>query len=513
MCGQDGTDTVANLDPGQLHTTPQLGVVKDRMFVRFSRLANEIVISPFNHNFRNLKRAVTERVFLVKEEGRFVSPPRPKHFVEGLGKVPSILRSLLPSTTPWTHAQFVASCKGRKKERYQKAYDSLYERGPVVDSDAKVEVFIKYEKTDVTSKADPVPRVISPRSFRFNLELGRYLKKLEPKIFKRLGRLFGTPTVIKGYNAYKSASLLKQKWDMFRDPVAVGLDASRFDQHVSVDALKYEHSVYLDCFPIRKHKEKLAKLLKMQLRNECVGYAPDGVLRYTVEGTRMSGDINTSLGNCILMCTMIRAYLLEKGIDAQLANNGDDCVVFMDRSDLETFSSGCFDWFYGMGFNMKIEAPVYEFEHVEFCQTKPIFDGNRWIMVRSPKAVLSKDTTMLMPYQSVKQLKNWMYAVGQGGLRMTGGLPLMQNLYHLYVRNGKPGTIVKDYMSWYARHLSEGMDRDFSPVSAEARDSFHTAFGITPDEQEEYEGYFDNMTISFQVGGEGDYLPNTLPFG
>ncbi len=116
---------------------------------------------------------------------------------------------------------------------------------------------------------------------------------------------------MKGMDVRTVAKVLREKWDMFPNPVAIGLDASRFDQHVSVPALEFEHSVYLSCFKQKKHRERLAKLLKLQLENHCTGYAEDGVIKYTTTGTRMSGDMNTSLGNCVLMCSLIHSYLLE----------------------------------------------------------------------------------------------------------------------------------------------------------------------------------------------------------
>lgn len=460
-----------------------MGITNTRKFIRLGHLANGISIIPFNHCLSSLKRAVAERVFFVKEKGSFVRPPKPKHFASKLCEVYQSLKPHLPRTAPWTYAEFIASCKGRKAGVYQRAYDSLVAEGPIVAKDAEVKVFIKYEKVDCTSKVDPVPRVISPRSPRFNLALGKFLKKIEPKIFKALSTLFNHPTVIKGYNPYRSATLLKEKWDMFKNPVAIGLDASRFDQHVSVEAIKFEHQLYLDCFPVKNHRDKLERLLKMQIVNHCAGYCPDGNLFYTIEGTRMSGDMNTSLGNCVLMCSMIQAYLRHVQVNAQLANNGDDCVVFMEREDLQKFSDGLFEWFYNMGFNMKIEAPVYEFEQIEFCQTHPVFDGRRWLMCRSPKAVFAKDTCFLQPFQSAKQIEKWLGAVGKGGLRTTGGLPILQEFYELYDRHGRDGGSSDEYLSWYMRNATDKMDRFYGPVTPEARASFMEAFNITPDEQ------------------------------
>lgn len=467
--------------------------------MRISGLCLTTEIIPFNHTFSNLVRAVAERVFFVKKDGVFQRPPVPVSFEQTLSEVRLNLLRFLPSTTPWTYDEFLESCKGCKRKVYEDARDSLFTEGPVTSKDAGIQVFIKYEKTDCTTKVDPVPRVISPRSTRFNICIGRFLKKVEPKVFKSLGKLFGSPTVIKGYNSYKSAAILKGKWDSYSEPVAVGLDASRFDQHVSIDALKWEHDIYLNCFPIKRHRLKLARLLQMQLVNKCVGYTPNGNLRYTIEGTRMSGDMNTSLGNCVLMCSMIKAYLLHKRVDAQLANNGDDCVVFMEKRDLQRFSEGLKEWFINMGFDMKVEAPVYEFEKVEFCQTQPIFDGNRWLMCRKPEAVFAKDTTFLQPYQSKKQISNWLYAVGLGGLRLTGGLPVLQNFYRAYLRYGKPGKVPTDYLSWYTRRQLENMDRDFGPVTPEARYSFERAFGLTPDEQISLEQQIDQWKFSYLV--------------
>lgn len=492
--GQDGVETKAPIGLDLLRSQARLGITKCRKFVRFAHAAHERIIKPFNHTYLNLHRAVVERVFFVKEDGVFKSPPKPKAFARCMNGVQQLLVKHLPSTTPWSYQEFLNSCKGCKRVRYEKAYDSLNGEGPITSKDAEVEVFIKYEKTDFTSKSDPVPRVISPRSFRYNLALGKFIKKLEPRLFKSLGKLFGMKTVIKGYNAYKSAAILREKWDKFKDPVAIGLDASRFDQHVSLDALKWEHEIYLKCFAKSQHRKKLKRLLDMQLKNKCVGYAPDGRLSYTIRGTRMSGDMNTSLGNCVLMCSMLKQYSIDTGINFQLANNGDDCVCFMERRDLKTFQTGLFDWFYGMGFNMKVETPVFEFDKIEFCQTHPIFDGSRWVMTRDPFAILSKDTTMLAPYQSIKQIKTWLASVGGGGLRCTGGLPVAQEWYLKCCQLGGRA-ISEKVLTWSMRMLMTNMDRSYGTVTPEARLSYWIAYGLTPDEQIELERYYANLNI------------------
>lgn len=474
-----------------------LGIGKIRKFICIPELS-KLTIKPFNHSFHNLTRAVCERVFYVKMGDKFTRPPQPVDFAVKLERVKRQLMPFLPRIVPWTEEQFLDSCNGPKRKRYEAAAESLREED-LGKRDARVEVFIKYEKTDHTTKQDPVPRVISPRTPRYNLKLGKYIKKLEPLLFKSLGKLFGDTTVIKGFNAYQSAMKLRKKWDHFKNPVAIGLDASRFDQHVSVDALKFEHDIYMKCFPLKKHQRKLRRLLNMQLENHCVGYTPEGVVKYTIRGTRMSGDMNTSLGNCVLMCCMIKAYADFVGIELKLANNGDDCVVFMEKSDMNKFQEGVYEYFLGLGFNMKVEKPVFEFDQIEFCQTHPVYDGERWIMMRNPHVVPSKDSVFLQPYQSMGQVFNWMKTMSIGGLRMSGGLPVLQNFYMMFGRYGAQGRVIPKVWSWYHNKLINRMDRDFGPVSPEARLSVWLAYNLTPDEQVMLETEYDNTRLSFAL--------------
>jgi hypothetical protein len=467
-------------------------------------VAPDVEVVPFINSLDTLLRAVTERVFLVKKDGALVRPPRPAPgvFSARLEPVLKLLKPLLPSTAPVSHQSFVDRYQGRKKQVYQKALEDMRTGRYTLEEDASVKVFIKYEKTDRTTKSDPVPRVISPRNPRFNIRVGRYLSPSEESIFDSLGLMFHDehPTVIKGFNATASARVLRDKWELFCDPVAVGLDASRFDQHVSRDALKWEHGVYLHCFKNVKHKARLSRLLSCQLENRCSGSTPDGEVAYLVNGTRMSGDMNTSLGNCVLMCSMIKAYFLHKGVNAQLANNGDDCVVFLERRDLCTFMAGLTDWFLELGFNMAVEEPVDVFEHVEFCQTKPVFDGSEWIMCRNPHTALAKDSVMLAPWDTPSVFRGWLDAVGTGGLALASRLPLFQAFYSSYVRSGKKRTIPKELLPWSFTRLCSGMRRTPGIVLPEARCSFWEAFDITPDEQLAFEAYFDKFYVSQSPG-------------
>jgi hypothetical protein len=480
------------------------GSSKVRKTVHVAGISPPVVFSVHNSNIDALERAVKERVFYVKDsEGNFVAPPKPasrEYFSDCLSGFTTALESFLPSTVPMTRQQFVDTYRGRKQVIYQEALESLL----VSDfslKDSYVKAFIKAEKMNITSKPDPVPRVISPRSPRYGVEAGRYIRRVEGEIYHAITDVFGDQTVMKGLNAVDAGTLMYQKWSSFTRTVAVGLDASRFDQHVSQAALTWEHAQYIKCFYNERHRAQLTLLLNMQLENRCFGTVPDGSLIYTTDGGRMSGDMNTGLGNCLIMCGMIHAYANLRGVTIKLANNGDDCVVFMEAGDLTRFNTGLHDWFEKMGFNMVAETPVYNIEEIEFCQTRPVFVGpsiSDYLMVRNPHVAICKDTVSITPLDTEKEFRGWLNAVGTGGLSLTGGIPVWQAFYGTYQKYGKYNKKCQTGWGWGVRKLAEDVNRTQSHITDATRASFYTAFGITPDEQICLEGFYSKVEIRYK---------------
>lgn len=478
------------------------GATKTRQMQVLAGTSTCSIWASFNNTFLNLLRAVKERVFFVKSDEGFVTPPKPKTrriFFSRLSCFVHDIRCHLPSTVPITRRQFVDTYQGRKRVVYENALSSLGV-APLAKKDSYVKVFIKYEKTDFYRKSDPVPRVISPRSPRFNVEYGRYIRPIEERLYESISLLFGSVTVMKGLNALDMASAIQGKWERFKDPVAVGADASRFDQHVSREALEFEHSIYASCFWHPEHRRKFSRLAAMQLQNYCFGNVPDGEVRYTVDGVRMSGDMNTGLGNCVLMCAMFYSYAKSKGVPIELANNGDDCVVFMERTDYDRFVSGLDVWFRELGFNVILENPVYDIEKIVFCQTQPVMlSPGRYIMVRDPRVAISKDATCVTPLRTEKDFNGWVSAVGVGGLALTPGMPVWQNFYNCLVRSGAlgPRSNMQTGWGWGVRKLGSGMRIPNAAPSACSRFSFWIAFGISPDEQLCIEKFYDSLLVTY----------------
>lgn len=403
-----------------------------------------------------------------------------------------VVRAMGRTCKPVDPQEFVDSYTGRKRTIYQNNLSEYLDVG-VKKCHALLSTFMKVEKVTWNKS----PRCIQPRHPVFNIGLGRYLKHEEKPIFRAIARVFKQRYVVfKGLNAVAMGAELRSLWDQFRDPVAVGLDASRFDASVDKGLLEWEHSLYNMLF----RDKELARLLKFQLHNIGVSYCHDGKIKYHTAGGRGSGDMNTSLGNSIIMCAIVWAWLQQCGVRAKLANNGDDCVVIMDRDDLDAFSNGFSEYSKALGFTMVVEEPVYEFEQIEFCQTHPVCVGEEWRMVRNYSTAREKDSLCLFPLTAKGALESWLYAVGECGLALTSGVPVFQEMYSAYMRNGKPSKMSNAvFMQSGSRMMSIGMESKRSEVGQDTRVSFYKAFGVTPDEQEAMELYYRDWRVSPEV--------------
>lgn len=427
---------------------------------------------------RNLARGVVERVFYVNRDGGLAAPPKPLSNVFGrLTNLRNRLLKTLRRTPIVDRADYSALYTGRKRGIYERAFASLQMRAINV-KDSWVSTFVKAEKVNFSAKGDPAPRVIQPRSPRFNLEVGRYLKLFEGELCRGFKRLFGYSVIVKGMNASEVGETMNSHWNRYSQPVAVGLDASRFDQHVSYDALQFEHSVYNSVF----RSKELAKLLQWQLHNTGIGRTEGYSMKYSVKGCRMSGDINTGMGNCLLMSMITIAYCESAGIDFRLANNGDDCVLILDRRQMHMLQ-GLDSWFTDFGFTLTREAPVYRLEQVVFCQMQPVLTGTGWRMTRDPRTAMSKDCVSLLGWSNEEEIREWAGAVGACGMSLSRGVPLWEAWYRRLQDMGKDASRGAEERIWNTGlgYMARGVVG--CPVTAESRVSFYYAFGITPDMQ------------------------------
>lgn len=428
-------------------------------------------------------------MFYCKVGDEFLAPPQVSKAVVNarLRPLADQLLRVMPDYAPCLLDEFVEMYQGPKKALYARAVSSLCEQ-PIDRQDATSKCFVKREKCNV-SKA---PRVIQPRTPRYNAALGRFIKPLEHPLYEGIRRVSGcrSRVVAKGLNLNQIGSLIARKWAGFERPVAIGMDATKFDMHVGPTMLGFEHSIYLRLFP--NHKAELKRLLDWQMNNRGVGYAPDGKLKYSVKGKRFSGDMNTAAGNCLLMCFMVIAYCRERGVKFDLINNGDDCVVFMEREDEARFRAGLEQWFLDLGFRMVAEDTVHILEQVEFCQMHPVSIGGSYRMVRNPGVAIEKDSFCVRTLNHDDSFAEWASGVAQGGYAIADGIPVLRSFYgHLDARIRVREHILDDTGM---RRMARGMVDSGREIEEETRWSFYLAFGIDPHAQRCLEDWFATHT-------------------
>jgi len=495
---------------------PHVGAApsKVRYVVIAPHMSSRVDFGAHNNNLPNLCRALNERVFNVQSPQGLVPTPLPHPGV--WQKLSPVARRLASRITkfgmvePLTSQEFVEQSPSNKRALYAEAAKELRQLG-WGKRHARIKAFVKFEKLNFTKKKDPAPRVIQPRNPVYNIALGRFTRRIEHEMYKALAEDWADgergytvvegwedeAVVMKGLTVEETAKQLRRKWDKFQCPVAIGLDASRFDQHVSADALKWEHSVYNAIF----NNKELAALLRLQLNNDGFAYLDGHKLTYTVSGTRASGDMNTSLGNCMIMCCLIREYVSELGIRAELANNGDDCVLFVEKRDMRKLDT-LPEWFLRYGFEMEVEPPVFVFEKIVFCQAQPVLansETNTWVMVRQPEAALGKDA-MCLSAKDEHSYRQWAYQVGVGGQALYGDMPVYSELYRSYKRNGlksKCGQSLLFSDSGFMRMTRQIVrGGEASVVRDETRISFWKAFDILPSIQVMLESRLRRMAYS-----------------
>jgi hypothetical protein len=323
---------------------------------------------------------------------------------------------------------------------------------------------------------------------------------------------------MKGLNSLEKALIMYTKWSSFSKPVAIELDCTHFDKHINYTLLQYEFGVYLKHYK-GKDRDELFDLLRHQLNVDWDVFTRDGFrVAYKTSGGRVSGSVNTALGNIVVMTMCFHLYgkrLHDRDIKFEYVNEGDDCFFIIEQGDYDRIPD-IVTFFLQFGLQVRIENVVTSFNKIQFCQTSPICIDGVWRLIRMPKAVFFKDLTQLY-WKGVPTFHKWLNEVGIGGAILNRKVPVLQNLYRR-MRNDV-GAKVKfapslenEMFHSGLKVLTRGMvDDSFCPCSPEDRYQFYLTTGIHPDVQIELEQIIDNLPQGFIGPGEIDSLVNTFP--
>lgn len=481
----------------------------EKPFYRLMMEFSSDSIIPFGGGIDTLTHAVLERGIFVKSGDGFSPRPTPDPDAS-FAPFLDAYRSIASPTARLTPEEFLRSRPGRLRRVYDLAVDRNRTDWFDLHKESITQGFVKVEKTqwpcgnalfpeEGTSKF-PVPRLINPRTPRFNSMLGPYTIACEHNVYDNIGHMFGKPCIAKGLNFTQRAALLREMWDEFVDPVFVGQDASRFDQHTGELALSLDHAVIQTHFP---GDTTLAWLLRQQKKNVMYGRCLDGEIRADLQAMRMSGDMNTALGNCVISSALLWQWLKKCNVRAYAIVDGDDAGCIMERKDFQRYMEGAREYFLSFGYNMVIEDPVDVFERIQFCQTQPVWVGDGWRMVRNPKRALNNDYSGYQQMKDPRYVSGLLYAIGSAGLSLASGVPVLQEFYKMGMRLGKhaprSSKMIELQLSGLQYAANKEGKRKEAPVTDDTRASFALAFGIPPHVQVALEQHLASVQVDLRV--------------
>lgn len=396
----------------------------------------------------------------------------------------------------WGLLETALSYAGSLRRRYVEAERSLRLDGPLRSSDHWLRAFLKAEKLPATK--DQKPRMIFPRSPRFNLVVASWLKPFEHWLWGFLTgkRLFGgsnSRVVGKGLSPRRRANLIKRKFDGFRDCVCFEVDGKAFEAHVTENHLAQEHSVYKAAY---SGDSELADVLS---RQRFAGVTGSGV-KFSRRGGRASGDFNTGMGNTLVMLAVCVGVLSTYRVSFDLLVDGDNALVFLERGDYPAVVGRFYqDVLDASGFEMTLEKPVSYMEGIRFGRSAPLFlgPGLGWAMVREPWSVLSGAYASHRWLREPTFARRWVNGVARCELSLARGVPVLQAaaLHVLNSTESRKAAPVHALADYFAVGGFLAGTEDVVPVSREARLSFERAFGIAPDEQVAWEGKLRGVRV------------------
>jgi len=384
----------------------------------------------------------------------------------------------------WSHLQTAESYSGSLRRRYLEAERSLRVDGPVEPSDWYLRPFLKVEKFNGENKLAK-PRLIYPRSPRYNLDLATRLKPFEHWLWGRLRAqtfsIGGVGRVVaKGLSQRRRANLIKRKMENLDGCVVCEVDGAAFEAHVSRYQLVEEHSVYNAAFPGDKG---LKRLLDAQLvlrgRLHCGA-------KFSREGGRASGDFNTGMGNSVIMLVVVIAVLRRHKIPFDVLVDGDNALVFLRGSDASrVLSTFAHDVLNQSGHEMTLEEPVTVLEKVTFGRSNPVFTEGGWTMVRDWRRVVSQALSSHIHLREPRFRAEWVRGVAAAELSLALGVPVLQAYFQNLQKQwgGPEGVRAHPHTDLFFKGAWFATSDQVKQVSSRARLSFERAFGLAPDDQ------------------------------
>lgn len=256
-----------------------------------------------------------------------------------------------------------------KSQMYQRVLEEMQQTNRYK---SLVTPFTKIEKMKTTKYK--APRMIQARHPSFNILYGSFVKSLEHQIIHHpyYGRHFGKGT---SDTIAQRIYRLKRKYKFVTEG-----DHKTFDSHVTIDHKKAFHTYLSSCF---QHDKTLTRLARQTLSNFCI--SRDGI-KYRVKGTVMSGDVDTSFGNCMINLAILKELLQQLSLDGEAIVNGDDFLLFTNHP-INTDKAK--EILHTMNMETDLKQSQTSILNVEFCGSKLVLEGSgKYVLLHNPQKAL-----------------------------------------------------------------------------------------------------------------------------
>lgn len=383
---------------------------------------------------------------------------------------------------------WLASCPypAWRKEELRKLHK---ESKPLGKGDCKVKAFVKDEFYPEAKHS----RGIYSRTDRFKIEVGPIFRAIETEIYKHPAFIKKIPIADRPAYISRLIEKLGARYG--------AADYTAFESHFVRDMMEaIEFVVYrymTESHPCHKH---FVKIMDEVLAGENICVFKN--FQLLLKATRMSGEMNTSLGNGITNLIML-SFLFEKlGVHEVMA------VVEGDDSLFAYFKGRCptVEMFKEYGFTIKMESSD-DLSEASFCGL--IFDRDDLINITDPVDALvtfgwagkfychsSLATRMkLLRCKSLSYAHQYpgcpiLASLAKCGLRMTKSYDV-----RAFIENDRGSCL------WEREQLREALAHHEQvrrsrvpdlPIPVNTRLLMHRVFGITPEEQINVEKYLDS---------------------
>lgn len=390
--------------------------------------------------------------------------------------------------TRLSFSAFLARAPSSKRKLYENAIESLKQQ-PLTWKDARVSMFAKaeYRTTSLAGGPATKPRAIQARSPRFNAAFGVYTKAVYDVLMKwkgPKGRVRQRTRIFRsGMTPRQLGAAIAEKRAQFKNPVVFNLDANSFDRSVDGDDLRMVDNLYRTIFG---GDQELNAILALRHGRRIVnrGKSSKG-LKYRVVANRMSGDMDTSLGNSLLTFYVVLWAMLKHGIrkwDCMI--EGDDCLLFLEAGSL---TEGQINAAYADLGWLCASTKALHLHEIDFCRGTfiTLADGVRH--VRQAKRALST-LTCCWRSNTDQEYRRMLKGKALGELAMARGVPCLQALCSAILKaTGDVKAIMVDTRMHGVKLAKLRLDGSSLPVTRQARVEYEMAFGITVAQQTTFE--------------------------